>query len=115
MASLIESLPGYCVGQTAYDEYMGERFNTKGIFFCFAFMFLLSVYNICSTFNVYWLRTLDPYYDSNGHRRKLPPNATDKQKKLWKKIQNMAYKHDKCMFGMKCCDLGVGLAPIACK
>lgn len=32
MAELIESIPGYTVGQMAYDEYMGEKFNTKGMF-----------------------------------------------------------------------------------
>ncbi len=70
----------------------------------------------CQIFIEYWLQSIpDPYYDTEGHRRKLPPNATESQKKLWKKIRNMAYKHDRCMFGMNCCDLGVGLAPIACK
>lgn len=35
MASYLESLPGFCVGQMVYEEYMGEHFNTKGIFFLF--------------------------------------------------------------------------------
>jgi hypothetical protein len=39
MASYLESLPGFCVGQMVYEEYMGENFNTKGTFFFFFFFF----------------------------------------------------------------------------
>lgn len=60
--------------------------------------------------------TKDPYYvklpDGSQKRRKLPDYCTRKEKKLWKKLQNRAWKDDRCLCGCIWVNWGLGLAPI---
>lgn len=71
-----------------YDEYMGAKFQP----------------------------VKDPYYMelSNGKqiRRKLPAFCTKKESKAWKKLQNQAWRHDKCFMGCVWLDWGIGWGPI---
>ncbi|SCU82338.1 LADA_0C04566g1_1 [Lachancea dasiensis] len=60
--------------------------------------------------------TKDPFYESmpNGKkkRRKLPDYCSVKEKKLWKKLQNRAWKDDRCLCGCLWVNWGLGLAPV---
>ncbi|SCU87294.1 LAMI_0D05490g1_1 [Lachancea mirantina] len=60
--------------------------------------------------------TKDPFYckmpNGKRKRRKLPEYCTQKEKKLWKKLQNRAWKHDRCMCGCIWVNWGLGLAPV---
>lgn len=61
------------------------------------------------------LNTKDPYYEEiNGkeQRRKLPLGATPQEQKAWKKIRNIAWKHDKCACGCAPVDCGLGKATL---
>lgn len=62
------------------------------------------------------LTSQDPYFDKDGHERKLPEGATQQQRRVWKKIRAKSFSHDRCLFGPRtpcCLDCGVGLAPLA--
>lgn len=61
-------------------------------------------------------RYTDPYYtelpDGSRKRRKLPDYCSTKEKKIWKKLQNRAWKDDRCLCGCLWVNWGLGLAPI---
>lgn len=58
----------------------------------------------------------DPFYEktANGktRRRKLPDYCSQREKKLWKKLQNRAWKDDRCLCGCLWVNWGLGLAPV---
>ncbi|SCV00364.1 LANO_0F06480g1_1 [Lachancea nothofagi CBS 11611] len=60
--------------------------------------------------------TKDPFYEKmpNGKkkRRKLPDFCSQKEKKAWKKLQNRAWKDDRCLCGCLWVNWGLGLAPL---
>lgn len=60
--------------------------------------------------------TRDPFYEktANGktRRRKLPDYCSQREKKLWKKLQNRAWKDDRCLCGCLWVNWGLGLAPV---
>ncbi|CUS22888.1 LAQU0S07e02410g1_1 [Lachancea quebecensis] len=60
--------------------------------------------------------TKDPFYEktANGKskRRKLPDFCSQREKKLWKKLQNRAWKDDRCLCGCLWVNWGLGLAPV---
>lgn len=83
----LESLPGYDFVMEKYDEYMGKHLNNT-----------------------------DPFEDEEGNQRKLSPNFhTDNEVRAWKRVQKLAWCHDKCFLGL--CgvglDCGLGLVPLA--
>lgn len=56
----------------------------------------------------------NPYEDEEGHRLRLPDHATKEDQKNWRKIQNQAWRHDKCFMG-SCgfaMDCGLGMGPL---
>ncbi|ODV66719.1 hypothetical protein HYPBUDRAFT_157841 [Hyphopichia burtonii NRRL Y-1933] len=82
----LEGLPGYDIVMDFYNDYAEEHFNN-----------------------------LNPYEDKEGNKVKLRSKfSTEKEKKLWKRIQSKAWVHDKCFLG-SCgvgMDCGLGLAPL---
>lgn len=83
----LEGLPGYDIVMEAFDEYAGNKFNK-----------------------------LDPFQDENGKRRQLSRNFhSDKERKAWRRVQTLAWIHDKCFLGLCGVGLnfGLGLVPLA--
>lgn len=81
----LEGLPGYDIVMDYYNEYAEEHFNK-----------------------------VNPYEDKDGNKLKLGPNNSDRERKIWKKVQLKAWVHDKCFMG-SCgvgMDCGLGLAPL---
>lgn len=81
----LEGLPGYDIIQGLWDEYAGEKLQTK-----------------------------DPFEDENGNRRRLPAICTRQEQKLFRSIQTKAWQHDRCFLG-SCgvgLDCGLGLVPL---
>ncbi|CEP61765.1 uncharacterized protein LALA0_S04e00144g [Lachancea lanzarotensis] len=60
--------------------------------------------------------TKDPFYEVSPEgkrkRRKLPEYCPTREKKLWKKLQNRAWKDDRCLCGCLWLNWGLGLAPM---
>ncbi|SCU87524.1 LAFA_0E07250g1_1 [Lachancea sp. 'fantastica'] len=60
--------------------------------------------------------TKDPFYEvlpeGKRKRRKLPEYCSPREKKLWKKLQNRAWKDDRCLCGCLWVNWGLGLAPM---
>ncbi|SCV02713.1 LAME_0H04456g1_1 [Lachancea meyersii CBS 8951] len=60
--------------------------------------------------------TKDPFYEVSREgkrkRRKLPEFCSPREKKLWKKLQNRAWKDDRCLCGCLWLNWGLGLAPM---
>lgn len=78
-------LPGFDIINDKWNEVAEERFQTK-----------------------------DPYLeevDGKTRKRKLDPRASNKEKKVWKQVQRMAWRDDKCFLGCYPVDCGIGLAP----
>ncbi|ODQ65131.1 hypothetical protein NADFUDRAFT_83201 [Nadsonia fulvescens var. elongata DSM 6958] len=77
----------YNTGVDIWNEYAGEKFNTK-----------------------------DPFEEKleNGEtrRRRAPEGSPPEVVKAWKRIQMMAWTHDRCCMGCYPVDLGFGLAPL---
>lgn len=84
----IESIPGYNVAMDAWGEVAPDVLHTK-----------------------------DPFYvkgpDGEETRRKAPENITKRDKKVWKRIIDKAWAHDRCFCGCTGgIDLGLGQAPL---
>ncbi|GEQ68663.1 hypothetical protein JCM33374_g2331 [Metschnikowia sp. JCM 33374] len=91
----LESIPGFDLGLDVFNEIVGEHFNTK-----------------------------NPFEDKHGNKRVLDSHKnTEKERRVWKRVQKRAWVHDKCFVGpcgigldCSCCfcvDLGIGLVPLA--
>ncbi|QBM88202.1 protein of unknown function DUF4112 [Metschnikowia aff. pulcherrima] len=83
----LENIPGYDLAMDKYNDIMGEKFNNT-----------------------------DPFEDEDGNGRVLDvTKTTEKERKVWKRIQKLAWVHDKCFLG-SCgvgMDCGIGLVPLA--
>lgn len=83
----LENLPGYDIVMDKYNDMAGEKFNTT-----------------------------DPFEDEDGNKRKLSPQFhTQSELRAWKRVQKLAWSHDRCFLGL--CgvglDCGIGLVPLA--
>ncbi|KAK9467181.1 hypothetical protein V1512DRAFT_262137 [Lipomyces arxii] len=85
--STLEGLPGYGYVMDQWNEYAGEKFQTK-----------------------------DPYFeelpDGTKRRRRAPEGTTPSDAAVYKKIVDSAWKHDRCMYGCYWADWGLGQAPL---
>ncbi|KAK9495844.1 hypothetical protein V1508DRAFT_408631 [Lipomyces doorenjongii] len=83
----IQNLPGYDIVMDAWNEFAGEKLQTK-----------------------------DPYFeklaDGTTRRRKAPEGTSASDAIVFKKILSSAWKHDRCMCGCFWADWGVGQAPL---
>ncbi|SGZ53187.1 CIC11C00000003630 [Sungouiella intermedia] len=82
----LEGVPGYDMGMDLFNEYAEKHFNNT-----------------------------DPFEDSEGNKRKLTTGYnSEHEKRAWKRVQSLAWEHDKCFLG-SCgvgLDCGIGLVPI---
>lgn len=83
----LESIPGYGIAMDKYNDWAGEKFNNT-----------------------------NPFEDEEGNKRVLhSQKTTEKERRVWKKVQKSAWVHDKCFLG-SCgvgMDCGLGLVPVA--
>ncbi|KAK9372828.1 uncharacterized protein V1513DRAFT_460232 [Lipomyces chichibuensis] len=83
----IQNLPGYDIVIDAWNEFAGEKLQTK-----------------------------DPYFeklpDGTTRRRKAPEGTSPSDAIVFKKILSSAWKHDRCMCGCFWADWGLGQAPL---
>lgn len=83
----LEGLPGYDIVMDKFNEYSESHFNNA-----------------------------DPFEDAEGNKRKLTTNYnTEHEKRAWKRVQSLAWTHDKCFLG-SCgvgLDCGIGLVVLA--
>ncbi|KAK9248291.1 hypothetical protein V1506DRAFT_529535 [Lipomyces tetrasporus] len=89
ISGAIESIPGYDIAMEAWNEFAGEKLQTK-----------------------------DPYFeelpDGTTRRRKAPEGTSPSDAIVFKNIVNSAWKHDRCMCGCFWADWGLGQAPLLC-
>lgn len=83
----LENVPGYGFVMDKYNDFAGEKFNTT-----------------------------NPFEDEDGNKRKLSPQShTHSENRAWRRVQKLAWSHDKCFLGL--CgvglDCGIGLVPLA--
>ncbi|KAK9381622.1 uncharacterized protein V2V93DRAFT_367419 [Kockiozyma suomiensis] len=87
ISETLENLPGYDIVMDYWNEYAGEKFQTK-----------------------------DPYFetlpDGSTRRRKAPEGTTPSDAAVFKHIASTAWKHDRCMYGCYWADWGIGQAPL---
>lgn len=87
LQSQLEGLPGYDIVMDKFNEYSEEQFNNT-----------------------------NPFEDSEGNKRKLTTGYnTENEKRAWRRVQSLAWTHDKCFLG-SCgvgLDCGLGLVVLA--
>lgn len=82
----LEGLPGYDVVMDYWNDYAKEHIKVGK----------------------------NPYENENGKKLRLPTNNTKQEQKIWKRVQQTAWVHDKCFLGscgvgMNC---GLGSVPL---
>ncbi|KAK9363024.1 hypothetical protein V1504DRAFT_438252 [Lipomyces starkeyi] len=87
MSAPIQNLPGYDIVMDAWNEFAGEKLQTKDPFF-------------------------EKLPDGTTRRRKAPEGTSASDAIVFKKILSSAWKHDRCMCGCFWADWGLGQAPL---